>query len=103
MFGTGKNIAKASIDFDELARLYLSQRYDESDTPDKFLVRFIKWLTDRKYQRYVYYIRQNQKAGRYQTDKCRRLHKAGGGNPVDADAIRTGKLNEISGFHASTD
>ena len=42
MFGTGKNIAKASIDFDELARLYLSQRYDESDTPDKFLVRFIK-------------------------------------------------------------
>ncbi|MBQ3337559.1 MAG: hypothetical protein IJG80_09165 [Selenomonadaceae bacterium] len=42
MFGISQDISEKTIDFDELARLYISQRFDETETPEDFLVRFVK-------------------------------------------------------------
>ena len=42
MFGTSKKIKIDSTMIDELARLYLNQHHEESETPEDYLVRFIQ-------------------------------------------------------------
>ena len=42
MFGTGKKILKNEINFDNLAQIFVEQRFNQDETPEEFLARFIE-------------------------------------------------------------